>query len=71
MLEQYFTHIALGLLLVLMALCAWWAVRSYKAARWGRFGVSVVLLLLMGFGWNFFPVLLFLLLAPVFGWSFS
>ncbi len=66
-----FTIVSLGLLLVLMALCAWWAVKSYKRQHWGRLGVSVVLLLILGFGWNYFPVVVFLLLRPIFGWSFS
>jgi hypothetical protein len=54
-----FTISSLGLLLLLMALVAWWAFRSYKRQKWVRFAFSVALLVLMGFGWQFFPVLLF------------
>lgn len=66
-----FTLATLGLLLALMALDLWWAIRSYRAQRWVRFVVATVLLVLMGFGWNYFPVIVFLLLGPVFGRSFS
>lgn len=68
---DYFSIIAYGLLVLLMALSAWWAVRSYKKAHWMRFVLSLTLFVLLGFGWSFFPVLLFLILAPIFGWSFS
>lgn len=66
-----FTIATLGSLLLLMALVAWWAFRSYKNQRWVRFAFAVSLLVLLGFGWSYFPVIVFLLLAPVFGWSFS
>lgn len=69
--ETLFLPLTVGVLLLLMALCAWGAFRSYKAAHWGRFVLSVALLLVLGFGWNYFPILVFLLLGPVFGWSFS
>lgn len=71
MTDNAFTYVALGILLVLMGLSAWWAFRSYKNQHWARFSIAVALLVLLGLGWNFFPVLLFLLLAPIFGWSFS
>ena len=66
-----FTIATLGLLLLLMALVAWWAFRSSKNQRWVRFSLAVLLLVILGFGWNYFPVIVFLLLAPIFGWSFS
>lgn len=69
--DNAFTYVSLGILLLLMALVAWWAFRSYKHQRWVRFSFAVALLMLLGIGWNFFPVLLFLILAPIFGWSFS
>ena len=69
--EQLFTPLAYGLLVVLMGLLAWWCFRAYKKALWVRFTFALILFVLLGFGWSFFPILLFLLLAPIFGWSFT
>lgn len=65
------TIIAIGILIVLMGLCAWWALRSYKHAKWVQFTIATVLFVLLGYGWEFFPILLFLVIAPIFGWSFT
>ena len=58
-------------LFVLMALLAWWAFRSYAKARWMRFSLAVLLLVLLGFLWQLFPTLVYMLLAIPMGWSFT
>ncbi len=71
MMIDTFSIVAYSLLVLLMALTAWWAVRSYKKTHWMRFSVALILFVLLGFGWNFFPVLLFLIVGPFLGLSFS
>ena len=66
-----FTIASLCVLLVLIALTGWWAIRAFRAQRWVSFSFALVLLLILGFGWNYFPLVVFLLLGPIFGWSFS
>lgn len=69
--DTLFLPLSLGLLALLMGVCAWWGIHAYKRGKKAQCTIAVLILLVLGFGWQYFPTILFLILAPMFGWSFS